>query len=75
MSGSYWLRMSSDYYRTVKTPVLVKMWERERERVVSMANPSPSDYADLLAMREELDRRRGVKKPSVDINFEKYISD
>ena len=67
--------MSDAYYRSLKTGVLRKMWERERERVSRIAEPSPGDYADLLAMRRELERRSGTKNPSVEVNFEKYISD
>lgn len=74
MSGMFPL-MNSEYYKSVKTPVLEGMWRRERDRVAALASPSSSDFADLYAMRSELERRRGVRLPSVDVNFEKYVSD
>lgn len=66
-------------YRDVPTPELVRMWEDERERLLAGDGRGvlkPSDYDHLLAMRRELDHRRGDVNPSVEVNFERdYLTD
>ena len=46
----------------------------------NMATSDPEAMArkrtdELVAIRQELERRKGVKKPSVEVNFEKYVND
>ena len=60
--------------RYVSTPDLRKMWERERRRLAAKPDATVGDYADLIAMRAEIDRREG-DVPPVDFDFEKYITD
>lgn len=65
----------SNYYKTIATPVLERMWERERDRLSRKVDAVVGDYEDLFAMRRELDRRRGIENPSSSVNYENYVSD
>lgn len=65
----------SNYYKSITTPVLEKMWERERDRLLKLPDATIADYDDLYAMRQELDRRRGISLPETSINFEKFVTD
>lgn len=68
--------MEMNRYRDVPTAVLKAMWERERDRLSSMKDAVVGDYDELLAMRQELDRRRDEPKQIVDVNFSKdYLTD
>ncbi len=63
----------SEAYRSVPTAELLVMWAREKERIVRTGD---EDFSVLLAMRRELDRRKGVRRPTVDVNFSKdYLTD
>ena len=65
--------MKSRPYKTLSTAVLEAKWRSERERVSKIVGVTLEDCAELIAMRDELDLRRD--KPSVDVDFEKYITD
>lgn len=67
--------MTREYYKSLSTPVLRKMWARLRDGLMSIpAEDRPAeDVEALIAMRDELDRR-GVRKP-IDVNFENYLTD
>ena len=66
----------SNVYKSITTPVLQKMWEREKARLEAKADAVISDYDDLLAMRRELDRRRGYGNPPASVDFSKeYTTD
>lgn len=61
----------------MSTPDLVRRWERLRDRLASK-KPSErmvDDLDELMALRREIDRRRGEKCPTVEVNFESYITD
>lgn len=63
-------------YALVSTARLQQMWERERDRLLEKGDAVIADYDDLLAMRSELDRRKGEPKPSADVNFaDEYLTD
>lgn len=63
------------YYKAIATPVLRQMWARLRDSVLSLPEKDrrAEDLNALFAMRNELDRRSGGK-PSVEVDFEKYIT-
>lgn len=63
-------------YADIPTSALKEMWSAERERVSHLQDVRPSDCEDLLAMRTELDRRAGEKKPIVNADFAgDYLTD
>lgn len=63
----------SNEYRTIPTVELVEMWERERDR---LRGSGSGDFDALYEMRCELDRRRDIPKPVVDVNFSNdYLTD
>ena len=63
-------------FRDIPTSALLEMWSAERERVSHLESTSMSDYAELLEMRTELDRRLDEPKPIVGVNFTKdYLTD
>ena len=63
-------------YASIPTARLQKMWERERDRLLEKGDAVAGGYGALLAMRSELDRRKGDPKPSADVNFaDKYLTD
>lgn len=64
------------YYKSLATPVLRKMWNRLRERIMSLpeGDREPEDFEALVAMRDELDRRSGGKPVIEDFDFEKYVT-
>lgn len=64
----------SNIYKTIETSVLRKMWERERDRLAGKKDAVVSDYDDLYAMRQELERRSGRPLPYKDVNFESYVT-
>ena len=66
--------MNSEYYRSIKTPVLEKMWERERDRLMKKKDAVVGDYDELFMMRREIERRKGDKLPSADVDFESYVT-
>lgn len=63
------------YYKSLATPVLRQMWERLRANTLSLPEKDRKreDVDALFAMRDELDRRSGGK-PTVEVDFEKYIT-
>lgn len=68
--------MSNDYKRK-STAELEEEWMRKRDEV---AGKKPSgrtrgDMDTLLALRREIDRRRGERNPTVEFNFESYVKD
>lgn len=63
--------MSFDY-RKMSTPALVRRWERLRRRALAGGTP---DMDELSALRREIDRRKGERNPTVEIDFESYITD
>ena len=68
--------MSNDY-KSLSTSDLIRKWERKRDRI---AGKKPSERMideldELMALRREIDRRRGVKNPTVEVNFEDYVKD
>ncbi len=63
-------------YASIPTARLQQMWERERDRLLGKKDAVIAEYDDLLAMRSELDRRKGDPKPSADVNFaDEYLTD
>lgn len=63
-------------YASIPTERLQRMWERERDRLLEKGDAVVGDYDALLAMRSELDRRKGDPKPSADVNFaDEYLTD
>lgn len=63
-------------YADIPTSALKEMWSAERERVSHLQDACPSDFDELLAMRTELDRRAGEKKPIVNADFAgDYLTD
>ena len=63
-------------YASIPTARLQRMWERERDRLLEKEDSVVGDYDALLAMRSELDRRKGDPKPSADVNFaDEYLTD
>lgn len=63
-------------YASIPTARLQQMWERERDRLLEKGDAVAGDYGVLLAMRSELDRRKGEPKPSADVNFaDEYLTD
>lgn len=68
--------MSNDY-KYLSTSDLIRKWERKRDRI---AGKKPSERMideldELMALRREIDRRRGVRNPTVEVNFEDYVKD
>ena len=68
--------MSNDY-KSLSTSDLIRKWERERDRI---AGKKPSERMideldELMALRREIDRRRGVRNPTVLVNFEDYVKE
>ena len=68
--------MSNDY-KSLSTSDLIRKWERKRDRI---AGKKPSERMideldELMAMRREIDCRRGVRNPTVEVNFEDYVKD
>ena len=69
--------MANDY-RDCPTPALIARWERLRDKLRLIP---PSEWDDIEAdalweMRRELDRRRDIPKPTVDVNFSSdYLTD
>lgn len=68
--------MSNDY-KSLSTSDLIRKWERKRDQI---AGKKPSERMideldELMALRREIDRRRGVRNPTVDVNFEDYVKD
>lgn len=62
-------------YSDISTEELRKRWETQRTKVVNHTH-TQAEMDELLSMRKELDRRKGEKKPIVDINFEQnYTTD
>jgi hypothetical protein len=63
-------------FSDIPTPALKEMWSAERERLSHVEGLTPSDCEDLLAMRTELDRRAGERKPVVNADFAgDYLTD
>ena len=65
-------------YHTVPTPSLIEMWERQRDSMLgrSSSELSADDCEALYEMRRELDKRRDIPKPTVDVNFSSdYLTD
>lgn len=65
--------MSNDY-RTLSTADLMERWEALRQKVLNKTGVL-RDMDELNALRREIDRRRGETNPTVDVNFEDYITD
>ena len=67
----------SDYYKRKSTAELEEEWRRRRDEVAGKkpSERTPGDMDALLALRREIDRRRGVRNPTVEINFESYVKD
>lgn len=67
--------MSDFYYKSLTTPVLRKMYERKRSSLMALpeSERKSEDVSELIAMRDELDRRVG-RPQAVDFDFEKYIT-
>lgn len=62
-------------YTSVSTDELTRQWERKRKAIAKKEDRSLGDIADLLAMRKEIDRRKGEANPTKEINFENYLTD
>ena len=65
-------------YKDISTSELEKMWNERRLSLKISSDPSVfrKGMDEVFAMRRELDRRLGEKKPSVDVNFEReYVTD
>lgn len=62
-------------YTSLSTDELTRLWERKRKAISKKENRTLDDISDLLAMRKEIDRRKGEPKPIKDINFENYLTD
>ena len=77
MFGSGRSVMANDY-RDCPTATLLARWERLRDKLGLIP---PSEWDDVEAdclweMRRELDRRKDIPKPTVDINFASdYLTD
>lgn len=65
--------MSNDY-RKLSTSALVARWEGLRRKVMAGGGVL-SDMDELSALRREIDRRSGETRPTVEVDFEKYITD
>ena len=65
--------MSRDY-KSVSTSELDRRWARLRKRVIA-GKGKAKDMDELNALRREIDRRRGERNPTVEVNFEDYVKD
>ena len=62
-------------YANIPTDELVEKWEAERDRLMSLPGSTIADCGDLIAMRDELDRRDYGRPQRPEVDFEKYITD
>lgn len=65
-------------YKSLSLPELVKKWQKKRMKLAQTddKNRKFEDIEELFAMRKEIDRRKGEKKPTVNINFaDEYLTD
>lgn len=65
-------------YRDCPTVTLIARWEALRDKLKSLPQEDRdvSDLDALWEMRREIDRRRDVPKPKVDVNFANdYLTD
>ena len=56
---------------------LERVWEEKRRRIVELPSCDrlPMDMEELLSMRREIDKRKGIANPTVDVNFsEDYLT-
>lgn len=61
-------------YRSLSSPALRSLWEKERDRLASIPE-SLRDYSSLYEMRRELERREGDPLPRLEVNYEGYLTD
>lgn len=61
-------------YSNIPTPMLESMW-REKCRHIREGHRLPGDMDEVFLMRRELDKRSGVRNPTTEINYEKYLTD
>ena len=54
--------------------MLESMW-REKCRHISEGHRMPGDMDEVFLMRRELDKRMGVRNPTTEVNYEKYLTD
>lgn len=61
-------------FRALSVPELERRWRRLRGKVVS-GKAVQEDLDRLLAIRKEIDRRRGGDVPASEVDFESYLTD
>ena len=64
----------STNYGNIPTSMLEVMWKQKCIQI-RMGSKMAKDLEDAFAMRRELDKRKGVKNPTTEIDYEKYITD
>ena len=65
-------------YNGIALATLEEMWAEKRRRIAELPpdDISPSETEELLSMRREIDKRKDVRNPIVDVNFsEEYLTD
>lgn len=64
----------SNTYREMNFNALMEEWCALRDKVLS-GDRSQRNLDRLGVLRREIDRRKGEKNPTVDVNFEDYVKD
>lgn len=66
--------MMSKTYKDMNFSALMEEWCGLRDKVLS-GDRSQRNLDRLAVLRREIDRRKGEKNPTVEVNFEDYVKD